>query len=160
MFKAIPIQYGGYQMRSKLEAKWAAFLDYLRIEYQYEPRSYALEGGIGYLPDFYLPEQDIFLEIKPDKELSEFDANKIYFFSLDANIKANLVLLRGEPDMFQHSYYYVKGFNQSPVEWAWSERDRKAFLQNKGTHTGDPNHSTIYGAIDHSRENVFFPIRT
>jgi hypothetical protein len=69
--------YNGYRFRSRLEAKWAVFLDTLGVKYDYEPEGYDLpvelsnspENGIGslkYLPDFYLPAQEVWMEIKPD----------------------------------------------------------------------------------------------
>ena len=41
------------------------FFDALDIEYQYEPEGFELNDKCWYLPDFYLPEQDYWLEIKP-----------------------------------------------------------------------------------------------
>lgn len=62
-FGVIETRYNGYKFRSRLEARWAVFFDTLGIEYQYEPEGYDLEGT-WYLPDFYLPELDYFIEIK------------------------------------------------------------------------------------------------
>lgn len=62
-FKPIETRYKGYRFRSRLEARWAKFLDELGIEYQYEPEGYAL-GGIPYLPDFWLPGEKCFFEVK------------------------------------------------------------------------------------------------
>jgi len=64
MIKAIETRYSGYRFRSRLEARWAVFFDALEIEYQYEPEGFDL-GELGwYLPDFWLPEQQIWIEIK------------------------------------------------------------------------------------------------
>ncbi len=65
MIKAIETSYNGYKFRSRLEARWAVFLDTLNIEYRYEPEGFDLEG-IWYLPDFYLPHFECWLEIKPN----------------------------------------------------------------------------------------------
>jgi len=61
-----PIQtlYNGYHFRSRLEARWAVFLDCLDLGWRYELEGYVV-GGEPYLPDFYLPTLDVFLEIKP-----------------------------------------------------------------------------------------------
>jgi len=40
-------------------------LETLGIEYRYEPEGFELEGGIRYLPDFYLPKLKVWVEIKP-----------------------------------------------------------------------------------------------
>jgi hypothetical protein len=50
-------------MRSRLEARWGVFFDTLGIPWEYEKEGYILEGT-PYLPDFWLPEQDMFVEIK------------------------------------------------------------------------------------------------
>jgi hypothetical protein len=63
IFKAIETKYHGYKFRSRLEARWAVFLDELMIDYRYEPEGYVLEEA-AYLPDFYLPGHHCFLEIK------------------------------------------------------------------------------------------------
>ncbi len=60
----IETRYHGYRFRSRLEARWAVFYDYLEISYQYEPEGFDLDG-VWYLPDFYLPEYDYWIEIKP-----------------------------------------------------------------------------------------------
>jgi hypothetical protein len=61
--KAIETRYNGYRFRSRLEARWAVFFDALGITYEYEKEGYDL-GGIRYLPDFWLPEQKCWVEIK------------------------------------------------------------------------------------------------
>jgi hypothetical protein len=63
MIKAIETEYNGYRFRSRLEARWAVFFDTLGIEYQYEKEGFDL-NGMWYLPDFWLPKQDCFIEIK------------------------------------------------------------------------------------------------
>jgi len=60
----IETEYNSYRFRSRLEARWAVFMDVLGVRYVYEPEAYNL-GKVCYLPDFYLPNQDCFLEIKP-----------------------------------------------------------------------------------------------
>lgn len=50
---ARPTVYNGIQMRSRLEAHWAAEFDRLGFAWEYEPRCYANEAG-QYLPDFYV----------------------------------------------------------------------------------------------------------
>lgn len=55
------------------EADFAAFLDFYRIRWQYEPRSFALRWRDGrvaqmFTPDFYLPEQDLYVELTTMKQ--------------------------------------------------------------------------------------------
>lgn len=61
--KAKETIYNGYRFRSRLEARWAVFFDTLGIRYEYEWQDYVV-GGKRYLPDFWLPEQQCFVEIK------------------------------------------------------------------------------------------------
>ena len=57
--------YRGYKFRSRLEARYAVFLDTLGLEYAYEHEGFNL-GALGwYLPDFYLPLFDCYAEVKP-----------------------------------------------------------------------------------------------
>lgn len=51
---AIETKYNDLPFRSRLEAKWAVFLDAMGIDYEYEREGYTL-GGLWYLPDFWLP---------------------------------------------------------------------------------------------------------
>ena len=63
--KAINTEYNGYKFRSRLEARWAVFFDTLGIEYEYEPEGFEFEDGTRYLPDFWMPTEECFIEIKP-----------------------------------------------------------------------------------------------
>ena len=47
--------YNGYNFRSRTEARWAVFFDFLKIKYLYEYEDFEV-GGRRYLPDFFLPE--------------------------------------------------------------------------------------------------------
>ena len=52
-----------------VEAEFARILDFYGIPWQYEPRTFALENDAqgnmteGFSPDFYLPEQDLYVEL-------------------------------------------------------------------------------------------------
>lgn len=60
---AIQTKYAGCLFRSRLEARWAIFLDRMRYKWVYEPEGFVLPSG-PYLPDFELPEFGMYLEIK------------------------------------------------------------------------------------------------
>ncbi len=91
--KAIETDYNGIRFRSRREARWAVFFDAAGIPWEYEPEAYDLsaapcptctsEGKLGadegeceechntgtvsrgsYLPDFWLPKQKMFWEVK------------------------------------------------------------------------------------------------
>ena len=62
--KAMETVYNGVIYRSRLETKWAIFFDVVGIKFQYEPRQFDTRDGL-YLPDFYLPDFSVWVEIKP-----------------------------------------------------------------------------------------------
>jgi hypothetical protein len=61
-------EFGGQTFRSRTEARWAAFLTALDVEFIYEPRRYTLSTGETYLPDFWIKPFRAFLEVKPSSE--------------------------------------------------------------------------------------------
>ena len=65
--KPIPTTYAGCLFRSRLEARWAVFLDHLALEWHYEHEPFTLAPfGYQYLPDFYIPELAAWIEVKPN----------------------------------------------------------------------------------------------
>jgi hypothetical protein len=62
--KPIQTAYAGCHFRSRLEARWAVFFDTVGIRWQYEVEGYETPHGM-YLPDFWLPELEYSIEIKP-----------------------------------------------------------------------------------------------
>ena len=77
--KPIETVYNGYKFRSRLEARWAVFFDALGVEYEYEPEGFEI-GRIKYLPDFYLPKLDYYVEVKGYNEHLQDDINKVEEF--------------------------------------------------------------------------------
>lgn len=70
--KPIETVYHGFRFRSRLEAKWAVFFDEIGVNYHYEPEGFDLDGE-WYLPDFYLDDFGIYVEIKPfDRSVVNF----------------------------------------------------------------------------------------
>jgi hypothetical protein len=97
---AIPLTYHGATFRSHLEADWAATFDALGWTWSYEPEPYTGDG-VRYLPDFWLPAQRIWIEIKGphDERIS-----KTWWFAAsqdhdpyDINTKAVAVLRAAGP---------------------------------------------------------------
>ena len=63
--KAIQTEYKGYLFRSRLEARWAVFLDRMGIPFTYEPEGFDLDGT-WYLPDFHCNVvEGCWIEVKP-----------------------------------------------------------------------------------------------
>lgn len=93
--KAIETFHNDHWFRSRLEARWALFFDTLGIEYQYEPEGFDLDG-VWYLPDFYIPSADIFIEIKGnyvfyDKQLGKEAVHKCVGLSWQSRKKVLLL---------------------------------------------------------------------
>ncbi len=77
MLKPIETEYNGYRFRSRLEARWAVFFDKIGIRYEYEKEGYDLDG-VWYLPDFWLPNHDHWVEIKGERlQVGGMDEEKI-----------------------------------------------------------------------------------
>ena len=107
MIKAIETLYKGYRFRSRLEARWAVFFDTLGIAWEYELEGYDL-GSVGwYLPDFFLPAYDIWVEVKLASGNRDQDANKAVTFA-----KSGRTVLWAEGVPSQASYTIMK---ENPV---------------------------------------------
>ena len=92
-FKAT-YKFGGYRMRSKWERLFAKFLDLNNIKWKYEPKKFYLKQlNHYYLPDFYIPEWDTYVEVKG--YMSEGALKKINAFKYEYG---NLVVV-GEKEI-------------------------------------------------------------
>lgn len=105
-YKAIETIHSGYRFRSRLEARWSIFLETLGIEYRYEPEGFELPDGTWYLPDFYLPQFEIWVEIKPDIPTTKEREKAIQLCIATQNAVA---LFAGDV------WHDVKGFTFSPI---------------------------------------------
>lgn len=73
-FAARPTTYKGVEMRSRLEARYAAWLDKAGATWTYEPCAFA-DGASQYLPDFrvdhvqlFARDHTVYVEVKPTAE--------------------------------------------------------------------------------------------
>lgn len=64
-FKVIQTFHNGFHFRSRLEARWGIYLETMGIDYLYEYEGFALDSAGWYLPDLYLPDFEMWAEIKP-----------------------------------------------------------------------------------------------
>lgn len=97
MIKAIETRYKGYRFRSRLEARWAVFFDALGVKWEYEKEGYDLGEAGYYLPDFWLPMSQIFVEIKPNMDALKAGADKADALCEKASVVV-LFNLPSEPD--------------------------------------------------------------
>lgn len=61
--KAKMTEYKGVYFRSRLEARWCEFFEFLGVRFEYEPEKQATSIG-GYIPDFYFKSLNAWVEIK------------------------------------------------------------------------------------------------
>jgi hypothetical protein len=74
--------YGGVRYRSKRHAQWAVFFDALGLEHAYQPQSFQLGRSISFTPDFWLPELNAWLVVKPaDAMIRDADRWKAELFA-------------------------------------------------------------------------------
>lgn len=97
--KVIQTNYKNHFFRSRLEARWAVFFDSLEIQWIYEPDGYELSDGSKYLPDFFLPDHKLFVEVKP---YALFDSRWLLFAR---NPDTALVILDGVPSIRTYRLY-------------------------------------------------------
>lgn len=107
MGKVIETKYKGFRFRSRTEARWAIFLDVIEIPYEYEKEGYDL-GSEYYLPDFWVPAWDSFIEIKGTKPTEE-EIEKVV--KLHKNTGKRVLLISGQP--WPHEYR-IRSFGFDP----------------------------------------------
>lgn len=108
--------YKGITMRSKLETKFAYFLDALGIEFLYEPRTFVLSKGITYIPDFYLVDLDVWVEVKGNIKEHNLEASRCFV----KDNSTELLLISNEEAQWFSTKDFINGFNE----------DRNVFIGN------------------------------
>lgn len=103
MIKAIQTKYKGYRFRSRLEARWAVFFDSLEINWEYENEGYVLQNGNYYLPDFWLPEYETYVECKA-QQLNDSEFEKAALLADQS--KRQVLLAIGPPDFKEYGMVY------------------------------------------------------
>jgi len=107
MNRLTPIEttYNGYKFRSRLEARWSVFFDRLNVAYDYESEGFDLSDvpqrsvplvGVAarYLPDFWLPGQRTWVEVKPTQP-TPIEHERLARLARAAN--TNAVIVIGQP---------------------------------------------------------------
>jgi hypothetical protein len=81
-----------------LEARWAVFYDTLGIKWEYEKEGFNLGNGLLYLPDFYIPHLNCWIETKGEYP-SKKDEEKL--FKLSEQTEKTLYLFVGQIPNYQ-----------------------------------------------------------
>lgn len=100
--KPIETVYKGYRFRSRLEARWAVFLDELGATWSFEVEGLQLHG-VRYLPDFWVSSWDVWIEVKAQAPTA---GERVKCRLLSRESGKRVLLIAGEP---------------------WSERDRNSY---------------------------------
>lgn len=107
--KPIETYYKGYRFRSRLEARWAVFFDYMGIRYEYEFEGFEIrlspnDEPIRYLPDFWFPEYKLFGEVKGADcrgQISPKDAEKMsWMIDFNGPCANGIILLGNLPNPY------------------------------------------------------------
>ena len=99
--KAIETEYKGYRFRSRLEARWAVFFDAIGWAWEYEKEGFDLGKNGYYLPDFYIPHLDCYVEIKPRNGMTYMDGEKLRELSCAQPV----VCFQGLPSLSWNGFY-------------------------------------------------------
>lgn len=116
MVKAIETRYKGYRFRSRLEARWAVFFDAFPLKWEYEPEGYDLGDAGYYLPDFFLPDMNLWVEVKPDRVIIDSEKTKIE--ALAKATEKSVLLALGVPSA---TFYDVFHYDEGHEEWIWTD---------------------------------------
>ena len=150
--KPIETVYNGYRFRSRLEARWAVFFDKAGIEYEYELDGFILKNGTRYLPDFFLPQFDIFVEIKANPDIDDYKWLHFAFeyTRLNQDKVNGIICCYGDP-MNNNIHYMTeclaspndnhKGFYEDDCCFKCRDSDKEPFLIMNNTL--DP--TTVFG---------------
>lgn len=159
-----PIQtrYAGHRFRSRLEARWAVFFDAMRIRWEYEPQGYVITDpweteARAYLPDFYLPELDIWAEVKGDPAGVDWP---LWGTAVDAMARTGLPDSRHAYSGFGRpgSALLVLGSIPQECEWEWLH---PILINYKGVNIGQmsfhPEYLDDFQSVDDYGLGVFDP---
>lgn len=148
----IPTAYNGHLFRSRLEARWAVFFDTMGWRYAYEAEGYDLEGK-WYLPDFWFPAFNCWIEIKPDSP-ETYDAKALL---LAAKSEKRVLVIRGNPWPEDYGIYLcAPKMYLFDIPWVWTlgeVDDEEVWLWS------DPVGAIALNPNDNYRSTPAFPSR-
>lgn len=109
----------GVFVRSILEAVWLRFFKALEIEAVYEPERFP-DGvtRIGYLPDIYLPEMNLYVEVKPTYAIFQREKDRPEGFVRVT--EKRLMVVCGDPEE-RERYFLIPG-SGGHVYTRWIDR--------------------------------------
>ena len=125
VIKPIETHYKGYRFRSRLEARWAIYFDVCGIKWEYEREGFDL-GRLGpYLPDFWLPQVQMWAEVKA-QEFTKAERAKCR--ALARYSKTCVLMLDGSPD---NKWYTAIEPNGDEVEYGVTDHHAYHTTENR-----------------------------
>lgn len=124
---AIETVYKGFKFRSRLEARWAVFFDAMDIRWEYETQGYETDSG-KYLVDFYLPDEDFYVEVKPDRPGAMEELEKAKSF-VDKSLN-RIIILPDIPKADKEGMYWYTTFSYDTLKR--TVVNRKVFFWRSG----------------------------
>lgn len=180
---AVATLHAGISFRSRIEARWAVFMDTIGVTWTYEPEAFELPSG-RYLPDFWIPTIEAYYEVKgaaptdtelrKAQELAEATGHHVYVASgwiprvLTPDATNGLIVTEWCPIGDEQSIHY----HGPGGSWDWCHRwaicpcgaPTIQFEGLGGRHCDQPNpcptwdHPTLIDAYDRAN-NAFGPTR-
>lgn len=124
--KALETDYRGIKFRSRTEARWAVYFDELRLAYEYEPEGFDL-GGDWYLPDFWLPQPGVWIEVKG---IAPSDREKRVAGLLSKASRCPVLIAVGAPSNSFNLMVFVDGQHAHDAAFT-GDGDRYLFLSSE-----------------------------
>jgi hypothetical protein len=114
-------RYEDLYFRSKTEALWASIFKSLGADFDYEPETFSLHDGSFYVPDFFLCDLQIWVEIKADPP-TDREIHKISQLCLKTSVPCFIFAGRPKAQVFAEGTR-LTGFQISSAlppngEWA------------------------------------------
>lgn len=108
----IDTRYSNCLFRSRLEARWAVFFDAFGLRWEYEREGFKDEAGNCYLPDFWMPDIETWVEIKPDLRPAGIEWHSWWPLSwpVPLDLEPRLVVLFGSPGDYNAYLTYDRDY--------------------------------------------------
>lgn len=128
---AKPTVFNDRHFRSRTEARWAAFLDSLNSDWEYEPQPVS-----GWMPDFGLRrkgEPFCYLEVKGSPEAAKASAteNDARFHQIADQLKLPILMAHGPPAIWKSghltnfaAFHAWEPETETHRLWRWTECER------------------------------------
>lgn len=149
-------EYKGEYFESQTEAAWAAYFDAVDIPYIREPETFLFQFSQGYkrdilyTPDFYLPEQDSYGEVK-NGNITPLAVEKMHYL---ARCTGRAVLMLGGKPHYGVAKVYGPDHKLFPDGKVYDMADYSCWISDlwKGKPDNDETAQIIKRAIEQSKK--------